>query len=62
MELPSALSPVGVPTRQWGHVELVVPDNPVGLVDLRVDQVQRQGWVRLPTLVGEAYAGRSYIG
>jgi predicted metalloenzyme YecM len=41
VELPSALSPVGVPTRQWGHVELVVPDNPVGLVDLRVDQVQR---------------------
>ncbi|HYZ08814.1 MAG TPA: hypothetical protein VE709_09610 [Pseudonocardiaceae bacterium] len=45
-----------------GTREVVVPDNPVGLVDLRVDQVQRQGWVRLPTLVGEAYAGRSYIG
>ncbi|MDQ3990656.1 MAG: arabinosyltransferase, partial [Actinomycetota bacterium] len=28
VELPSALSPVGVPTLPWGHVELVVPDHP----------------------------------
>ena len=62
VELPSALSPVGVPMLQWGHVELVVPDHPVGLVNLRVDRVQRGGWVRLPTLIGERYTGRSYIG
>ena len=62
VELPSALSPVGVPTLDWGHVELVVPDHPVGLMDLRVDQVRREGWVQLPTLVGEQYTGRTYIG
>jgi len=62
VELPSALSPVGVPMLQWGHVELVVPDHPVGLVDLRVDRVQREGWVRLPTLIGEPYTGRKFIG
>jgi len=61
-ELPSSLSPVGAPTLQWGHVERVNPDHPVGLVDLRVERVQRWGWVRLPTLAGEAYTGRTYIG
>ncbi len=62
VELPSQLIPPGVPTLGWGHVEEVVYTHPVGLVDLRVDQVRRTGWTRLPTLIGESYTGRPYIG
>ncbi|MGH3979846.1 MAG: arabinosyltransferase C-terminal domain-containing protein, partial [Pseudonocardiaceae bacterium] len=62
VELPSALSPQGVPTLDWGHVERAGYDHPAGLVDLRVDRVQRAGWTRLPTITGEAYSGRRYIG
>ncbi len=62
VELPSLLVPPGVPTLGWGHVEEVVYAHPVGLVDLRVDQRRRAGWTRLPTLIGERYTGRAYIG
>jgi arabinosyltransferase B/arabinosyltransferase C len=62
VELPSELVPPGVPTKGWGHVERVVYDHPVGLVDLHVEQVRRSGWTRLPTLSGEAYTDRIYIG
>jgi Mycobacterial cell wall arabinan synthesis protein/EmbC C-terminal domain/Arabinosyltransferase concanavalin like domain len=62
VELPSQLVPSGVPTLGWGHVEQVVYAHPVGLVDLRVDERWRAGWTRLPTLIGERYTGRAYIG
>ncbi|MGH3755321.1 MAG: arabinosyltransferase domain-containing protein [Pseudonocardiaceae bacterium] len=62
VELPAQLVPPGVPTLGWGHVEEVVYTHPVGLVDLRVDHRQRPGWTRLPTLIGERYTGRAYIG
>jgi arabinosyltransferase B/arabinosyltransferase C len=62
VELPSELVPPGVPTLGWGHVERVVYRHPVGLVDVRVDHVRRSGWTRLPTLAGEPYTGRIYIG
>ncbi|MGH3797112.1 MAG: arabinosyltransferase domain-containing protein [Pseudonocardiaceae bacterium] len=62
VEVPSQLVPPGVPTLGWGHVEEVIYDHPVGLVDLRVEQVRRAGWTRLPTLARESYTGRIYIG
>ncbi|HZA17674.1 MAG TPA: arabinosyltransferase domain-containing protein [Pseudonocardiaceae bacterium] len=62
VELPSQLMPPGVPTLGWGHVEEVVYTHPVGLVDLRVDQQRRAGWIRLPTLIGQPYTGRAYTG
>jgi arabinosyltransferase B/arabinosyltransferase C len=62
VELPSELVPSGAPTLGWGHVEQVVYLHPVGLVDLHVEQVRRSGWTRLPTLAGEPYTGRIYIG
>ncbi|MGH3834863.1 MAG: arabinosyltransferase domain-containing protein [Pseudonocardiaceae bacterium] len=62
VELPSQLIPPGVPTLGWGHVEQVIYTHPVGLVDLRVGQVRRPSWTRLPTLIGEPYTGRPYIG
>ncbi|MPZ64841.1 MAG: arabinosyltransferase [Pseudonocardiaceae bacterium] len=62
IELPSALSPAGVPIKGWGHVERAEYDHPPGLVDLRVRQVQRWGWTQLPTLARQDYAGRAYIG
>jgi arabinosyltransferase B/arabinosyltransferase C len=62
VELPSQLVPPGVRTLGWGHVEEVVYAHPVGLVDFRVDQHRRAGWTRLPTLIGERYTGRAYIG
>jgi hypothetical protein len=62
VELPTQLAPSGVPTRGWGHVDKVIYLHPVGLVDLRVGQLRRAGWTRLPTLIGERYTGRTYIG
>ncbi|NMI01551.1 arabinosyltransferase [Pseudonocardia sp. K10HN5] len=63
VELPSSLDPAGPPAALgWGHVEQVVYDHPVGRYDLTVGHVQRDGWARLPTLVGKAYTGRDYIG
>jgi hypothetical protein len=62
IELPSQLLPAGVPTLGWGHVDEVVYDHPASLVDLHVLQVRRAGWTRLPTLIGERYTGRAYIG
>lgn len=63
VELPSTLDPPGgVATLGWGHVERVVYDHPVGAFDLTVGEVRRNGWTRLPTLVGEDYTGRIYIG
>ena len=62
VELPTRLAPPGVPTLGWGHVEEVLYTHPVDLVDLRVDHQRRNGWTRLPTLIGERYTGRAYIG
>lgn len=62
VELPSTLDPTGAPTLGWGHVERVVYDHPPGAYDLTVGEVRRNGWTRLPTLVGPAYTGRIYIG
>ena len=63
VELPSALDPAaGVNTLGWGHVDRVDTDHPVGGYDLTVGEVVRNGWTRLPTLVGESYTGRGFIG
>jgi len=62
LELPTRLSPPGLPSLGWGHVEEVRYAHPVGLVDLRVEHPRRAGWTRLPTLIGERYTGRAYIG
>ncbi|MGH3829452.1 MAG: arabinosyltransferase domain-containing protein [Pseudonocardiaceae bacterium] len=62
VELPTRLSPPGSPSLGWGHVEEVVYVYPVGLVDLRVEHSRRAGWTRLPTLIGQGYTGRAYIG
>ncbi|MGH3821348.1 MAG: arabinosyltransferase domain-containing protein [Pseudonocardiaceae bacterium] len=62
VELPARLTPPGVPTLSWGHVDELVYDHPVGLVDLHVTTVRRAGWTRLPTLIGQRYTGRAYIG
>ena len=44
------------------HVDEVVYLHPVGLVDLRVRELRRPGWTRLPTLIGQRYTGRVYTG
>jgi Mycobacterial cell wall arabinan synthesis protein/EmbC C-terminal domain/Arabinosyltransferase concanavalin like domain len=62
VELPTRLAPPGVPTLGWGHLDEVVYTHPVGLVELRVEHLRRAGWTRLPTLIGERYTGRAYIG
>lgn len=63
VELPSALDPAGgSPMAPWGHVEIVFPDHPPGRYDLAVGRVDRPGWTRLPTLAGERYTGRTFIG
>ncbi|HVL84635.1 MAG TPA: arabinosyltransferase domain-containing protein [Pseudonocardia sp.] len=63
VELPSALDPPGgEPMMQWGHVEQVRYRHPGGGYDLVVGAVRRSGWERLPTLAGEAYTGRQFIG
>ena len=62
VELPTRLAPPGVPTLGWGHVEEVVYAHPVGLVDLHIEHPRRAGWTRLPTLIGQRYTGRAYIG
>lgn len=62
-ELVTRLDPLGgAPMLPWGQVQTVVYDHPVGLVDLRVDVTRRAGWERGPTLAGEDYAGREYLG
>jgi hypothetical protein len=62
VELPSRLSPPGMPTLGWGHVDELLYAHPVGLVDLHVRPVRRAGWTRLPTLIGERYTGHAYAG
>ncbi len=62
VELPALLMPPGVTTLGWGHVDALVYAHPAGLVDLRVQTVRRAGWTRMPTLIGERYTGRAYIG
>jgi arabinosyltransferase B/arabinosyltransferase C len=57
VRIPTRLAPSGLPSLPWGRVERVIYDHPVGLVDLRVDQVQRAGWTRLPTLAAKSYHG-----
>jgi len=57
VRMPARLVPSGPPTLSWGRVERVVYDHPVGLVDLHVDQRQRAGWTRLPTLADKSYHG-----
>jgi hypothetical protein len=63
VEFPSRLDPPGgSPMAAWGHLEIVFPDHPPGLYDLSVGIVQRPGWTRLPSLSGEPYSGRTFIG
>ncbi|HEX2298087.1 MAG TPA: arabinosyltransferase C-terminal domain-containing protein, partial [Pseudonocardiaceae bacterium] len=50
------------PARQWGHVQRVVYDHPVGLVDLRVDTTVEPGWHQEKPVTGDAYSGRKYQG
>ena len=57
IRVPSRLMPNGPPTPPWGRVVRVIYDHPVGLVDLRVDQRQRAGWIRFPTLAAKSYHG-----
>ncbi|MDQ4104625.1 MAG: arabinosyltransferase C-terminal domain-containing protein, partial [Actinomycetota bacterium] len=57
VRMPTRLVPAGPPTLPWGRVERVVYDHPVTLVDLRVEQRQRAGWTRFPTLADESYHG-----
>jgi arabinosyltransferase B/arabinosyltransferase C len=57
VRVPSWLVPAGPPTLPWGRVERVVYNHPVGLVELRVDQVRRAGWTRLPTIADLSYHG-----
>jgi arabinosyltransferase B/arabinosyltransferase C len=57
IRVPSRLMPNGPPTPPWGRVVRVVYDHPVGLVDLRIDQLRRAGWTRLPTLAAKSYHG-----
>lgn len=59
IRVPTRLEPNGPPTPPWGRVVQVVYDHPVGLVDMRVDQQQRAGWIRLPTLATKSYHGDS---
>lgn len=62
IELPAQLTPPGAPTLGWGHVDELVYAHPVGLVEVHVTAVRRAGWIRLPTLIGERYTGRAYVG
>ncbi|MET0190079.1 MAG: arabinosyltransferase C-terminal domain-containing protein, partial [Pseudonocardia sediminis] len=63
VELPSGLEPPGGRAMfGWGHVERVSYDHPPGLFDLSVGTVERNGWTRLPTLVGKDYTGRDFLG
>jgi hypothetical protein len=62
VELPSSLSPVGVPTKAWGHVERAEYVHPPGLVDVRVEHERRWGWEQLPTLARQEYSGRAFVG
>ncbi|MGH3788656.1 MAG: arabinosyltransferase domain-containing protein [Pseudonocardiaceae bacterium] len=57
VRMPAWLVPSGPPTLPWGRVERVLYDHPVGLVDLHVDQRQRAGWTRFPTVADESYHG-----
>ncbi|MGH3902573.1 MAG: arabinosyltransferase domain-containing protein [Pseudonocardiaceae bacterium] len=57
VRVPTRLMPAGPPTLPWGRIERVVYDHPVGLVDLRVETLQRAGWTRLPTLADQSYLG-----
>ena len=57
VQVPARLVPSGPPTLPWGRVERVVYDHPVGLVDLRVEELHRAGWTRLPTLADKSYHG-----
>ncbi len=57
VRIPAHLVPAGPPALPWGRVERVVYDHPVGLVDLRVEQHQRAGWTRFPTLADKSYHG-----
>ncbi|MGH3796463.1 MAG: arabinosyltransferase domain-containing protein [Pseudonocardiaceae bacterium] len=49
-------------TRQWGHVQRVVYDYPVAVVDLHVETSVEPGWHREPKITGDAYSGRKYLG
>jgi len=62
IELPAQLTPPGAPSLGWGHVDELIYAHPVGLVDLHIRSVHRAGWTRLPTLIGERYTGRAYVG
>ncbi|MGH3904491.1 MAG: arabinosyltransferase domain-containing protein [Pseudonocardiaceae bacterium] len=60
--MATRIHPSGPPIREWGHVQRVVYDHPVGLVQLRVDTTVEPGWHREPPVTGDAYSGRKYQG
>lgn len=57
VRVPTRLLPSGPATLPWGRVQRVVYDHPIGLVELRVETLQRAGWTRLPTLADKSYRG-----
>lgn len=57
VRIPARLVPAGPPTLPWCRVERMVYDHSVGLVDLRVEQRQRAGWTRFPTVADRSYHG-----
>jgi arabinosyltransferase B/arabinosyltransferase C len=59
--MATRLSPLPA-DRQWGHVQRVVYDHPVAVVDLRVESTVEPGWHREPPVTGTAYSGRKYLG
>ncbi|HEX2264427.1 MAG TPA: arabinosyltransferase domain-containing protein, partial [Pseudonocardiaceae bacterium] len=59
VRVPTRLTPSGPATLPWGRVERVVYDQPIGVVDLRVETLRRPGWTRLPTLADKSYRGDS---
>ncbi|MFN2497049.1 MAG: arabinosyltransferase C-terminal domain-containing protein, partial [Pseudonocardiaceae bacterium] len=62
VSMATRLHPSGPPTRQWGHVQRVAYDHPVGLVDLHIGSAVEPGWHRDLPIAGEAYSGRKYLG
>ncbi len=60
--MATRIHPSGPPIRQWGHVQRVVYDHPIALVDMRVETTVEPGWHREPPVTGEAYSGRKYLG
>ncbi len=62
VQLESRIHPSGPPTRNWGQVQRVVYEHPVGLVDVTERTSLEPGWQREMPVTGEAYSGREYSG